>query len=282
MGKSVIDVRGIKRPNSIAWANRVVNAPQTTNPMFNVKTILSRPHPASVMTVSRRFTGVSLPPSRIVHPTNEAEVTKCVWTLATAFDKVPCTNAFSAESGQTVLNYVDKTIRHSIGANGVLVEAANASAVALWELPAFHPIVNIVPQTPYRSLGIAKQEWKQTVQQAKIKYIGTDMDPETGGGMFIRPHYHLDFLARNPHTPKTPGAISAVVVPYLARANQDQLSVWLEATSLDVVPLYQHFGFRVVEEITIGVGRVDEQGRLKQGGEGVKAWLMLVDNHESS
>jgi len=82
--------------------------------------------------------------------------------------------------------------------------------------------------------------------------------------------------------PKIPGAISAVVLPYLARAEQDQLSVWLEATSLDVVTLYQHFGFRVLEEITVGVGRVDGSGAPRKGGEGVKAWLMLVDNHESS
>lgn len=95
----------------------------------------------------------------------------------------------------------------------------------------------------------------------------------------IKPHYHLDFLARNPDiSPKVPGAISAVVRPYLARAKQEGLSVWLEATSLDVVPLYEYFGFRVMEEILVGKGKVDRSGRLQTGGEGVKAWLMVVDN----
>jgi len=259
--------------------------------------LLSRSSALAPMTAGRPYTrsASALPPARVVRPADEADVSKCVWTLASAFDRVPCTNAFSAESGQTVLAYVDKTIRSSLGENGVLVEAANSSAVALWELPCTYAHQEQVQgqgaqqqqqeeeenpgegKMKRRTYGPVKEEWKRVVHRAKAKYIGTEKS--TGA---VRPHYHLDFLARNPAVPKIPGAISAVVLPYLARAEQDQLSVWLEATSLDVVTLYQHFGFRVLEEITVGVGRVDGSGALKRGGEGVKAWLMLVDNHESS
>ncbi|KAK3364722.1 hypothetical protein B0T25DRAFT_530853 [Lasiosphaeria hispida] len=239
------------------------------------------------VTTTRPYSRVALPLARIVQPADEADVSKCVWTIASAFDRVPCTNAFSAESGQTVLNYVNKTIRSSISRNGVLIEAADTSAVALWELPNLHRVAEGPGSTSSGGLHNRtdsdqhiKNEWKQVVQLAKMKYIGTERNSETDD-ITILPHYHLDFLARNPSVPKIPGAISAVVLPYLAKAKQDRLSVWLEATSLDVVTLYKHFGFRVLEEITIGVGRVDGQGKLQNEGEGFKAWLMWVDNDGS-
>ncbi len=54
--------------------------------------------------------------------------------------------------------------------------------------------------------------------------------------------------------------------------------MWLEATSLDVVPLYKSFGFQVVEVIKVGMGKFDGNGQAKKGGEGVEAWLMLINN----
>ncbi len=206
-------------------------------------------------TVLRTSTG---PMARIVSPTSPADVSRCVGALASAFAKVPCTNSFSKASGQTVLDYVDTTVRASIHQpGGTLVEAGDTSAVALWELPytldkTASPATSKAPQVPP-----VKKEWKDVVHRAKEKYIGVDGPPSQGQ---IRPHYHLDFLGRNPHVPKVSGAVSAVVRPFLARAEQDQLNVWLEATSPDVVTLYEYFGFKVVEEIKVGVGKFDGGG----------------------
>ncbi|KAK0702759.1 hypothetical protein B0H67DRAFT_595068 [Lasiosphaeris hirsuta] len=241
------------------------------------------------MNTTRFYTRVAFPTAQIVRLTDEVAISKCVLTIASAFDRVPCTNAFSAEAGQTVFNYVDKTIRSSITKNGILVKAADASAVALWELPFVQEVDTIPTSDAYRNVsndkansnGPIKSEWKEVVQRAKMKYIGTKKNSETNG-LAILPHFHLDFLARNPAGIKVPGAITAVVRPYLTRAKQDRLSVWLEATSLDVVTLYQHFGFRLLEEITVGVGTVNGQGTMKKSGEGVKAWLMIMENDVSS
>jgi len=243
----------------------------------------------SLRAISHPLKTLSLPPSRIVPPSDEALLSKCIFTLSSAFAHVPCTNAFANESNQTVHSYVDKTIRDSLRShNGIIVSSANASAVALWEIPP--PLSSATTSSPQQpgtgasTLGSGhghggpiKTEWNITIQSFKKKHLGVDR--ETGS---VRAHYHLDFLARNPHTPKIAGAISSVVLPLLARAEQESLGVWLEATSDELVPLYRHFGFRVVEEINVGVGRVDGQGQIKQGGEGVRAWLMVVDNCEVS
>ncbi len=91
---------------------------------------------------------------------------------------------------------------------GALVEAGDTSAVALWELPhtrdqAVLPVTSvrsIEPEIPH--IPAIKKEWKEAVRRAKEKYIGLDGPLPQGR---VRPHYHLDFLARNPHIPKVEG-----------------------------------------------------------------------------
>ncbi|KAM3072608.1 hypothetical protein ACMFMF_006948 [Clarireedia jacksonii] len=201
-----------------------------------------------------------LPRANIISHPNDPEVIGCIKGL---------------ESGQTVDEYVDKTVRESLRLGGTLVEAGDTSAVALWELPSGGASALQGSHGPEDiNVAAVKKEWKEVVQRAKKQHIGLETKSSQ-----IRQHYVLDFLGRNPHVPKVPGAISAVVAPFLNRAKQDQHSVWLEATSPNVVPLYEHFGFKIVEEITVGAGRFDEDGQTKDGGSGVKAWLMLIDNH---
>ncbi|KAM7210062.1 hypothetical protein V8F06_014557 [Rhypophila decipiens] len=259
--------------------------------------------PSSPSTPLSPPTALSTPTAATVPLTDLPTLEKCVTTLSSAFSVVPCTNAFAAESNQTVHGYVTETILESIQSHGgVLVQAADASAVALWEVPvASSPSTTngttIAPVTSSHGDSKSenssssgdisiKQEWKNLVHAAKEKYIGivdsptpnSNQNPNKEGAM-IKPHYHLDFLARNPAVyPKIPGAITAVVRPYFSLAKQEGRSVWLEATSLDVVPVYEYFGFKVMEEILVGKGKVDRSGRLAEGGEGVRAWLMVIDN----
>lgn len=39
--------------------------------------------------------------------------------------------------------------------------------------------------------------------------------------------------------------------------------------------MYAHLGFQILEEITVGKGKVDGEGRGKDGGEGVLLWAMM-------
>jgi hypothetical protein len=67
----------------------------------------------------------------------------------------------------------------------------------------------------------------------------------------------------------------------LDRARADQAPAWLEATSAQAVKLYEYYGFRVVEEINVGKGKVDSEGwpTPDGSGEGVTAWAMIYDPH---
>jgi hypothetical protein len=51
--------------------------------------------------------------------------------------------------------------------------------------------------------------------------------------------------------------------------------VVLESTSPRSRDVYAHLGFDMLEEITVGKGKVDAEGRGKEGGEGVVLWAMM-------
>jgi len=51
--------------------------------------------------------------------------------------------------------------------------------------------------------------------------------------------------------------------------------VVLESTSPRSRDVYTHLGFQMLEEIVVGKGKVDGEGRGREGGEGVKLWAMM-------
>ena len=73
-----------------------------------------------------------------------------------------------------------------------------------------------------------------------------------------------------------PGAITAIVKPFLADAKAKNLPVWLESTNAHAKSVYEHFGFEVVGETRIGKGIVGSDGWVKDGGEGVQSWGMIA------
>ncbi len=88
-------------------------------------------------------------------------------------------------------------------------------------------------------------------------------------------YYHLQFLARNPDVPLIPGAVTAVIQPFLDRARAEGVPAWLEAVDERSVRLYEHFGFHLVEKVTMGKGKVNAFGWPEDGGEGVSGWCMI-------
>ncbi len=107
------------------------------------------------------------------------------------------------------------------------------------------------------------------VKGAKEKYLGG------------RKFWHLSFLARNPGVERVEGAIKAVVQPFLERAREEGVPCWLEATNPRAVGLYEKFGFRVVEVIVLGEGKVGADGWPKEeGGEGIRGYCMIWEQPE--
>ncbi|KAK5240382.1 hypothetical protein LTS06_012474, partial [Exophiala xenobiotica] len=63
------------------------------------------------------------------------------------------------------------------------------------------------------------------------------------------------------------------------RAKAENAPAWLEATTPQAVKIYEHFGFRIAEQIVVGKGKIDHEGWPTEDGkgEGVTAWAMIYD-----
>jgi hypothetical protein len=68
-----------------------------------------------------------------------------------------------------------------------------------------------------------------------------------------------------------------LILPFLEKARLENVPAWLEATNDHARDVYSHFGFRVVEEVRIGVGKVDSTGNLAEGGEGILIYGMIAE-----
>lgn len=204
--------------------------------------------------------------------------------IVNAFSTTPLTTAFIVNHDSTPPPYpsplIDYARRHKHFAQGIIdsadsgaeiVQAGDWSAVALWEAPGFKGKAFIDSKAkPGPLLG----EWRSKVTDAKKKYLASPTDPDQ-----IRPFYHFSFLARNTAVPKVAGSIAAVIEPYLQRAREEMVPAWVEATTKQAAGIYTFYGFRLVEEITVGKGQVDAAGWPLEGGEGVTAYALIYDGH---
>lgn len=62
---------------------------------------------------------------------------------------------------------------------------------------------------------------------------------------------------------------------YQEKAQTENLPIWLEATTPSSRNLYLSMGFREVEEITLGKGKVTADATPKPGGSGVSLYAMM-------
>ncbi|EXJ90351.1 hypothetical protein A1O1_03450 [Capronia coronata CBS 617.96] len=253
----------------------------------------------------------SLPYTRI-SADSSSDLDHFISIITDAFSVTPLTTAFIIDNDGTAPlprriprprreRHFAQGILDSAKSNAELVHAGDWSAVALWEPPNFQGKAFINSRTrPGPLLG----EWRSRVKAAKARHLAeassstastpstasetnsasdleTETLPSSTKELPLRPFYHLSFLARNPSVPRVQGSLNAVISPYLERARAEHVPAWLEATSRQASKLYEHYGFRVVEEIVVGKGKVDSEGwpTPDDQGEGVTAWAMIYDSH---
>ena len=259
-------------------------------------------------------TTTTLPPTTQKTSPPSDYVDKFISLLSRSYLTTPLTTAFITEidklqPGTRTKITPDRLHKHfSLGipaaakANVILIEAADFSAAALFEPPDF---CGIPPAQARKNPGPILQEWRSMARRLKGTYLAI---PDTGprswdqpaapsqssGGpsedpypadfnkdtdFETRPFYHLAILARDPDLPgeETDRAMKACLTPFLERAREEGVPVWLETATEDMRDYYVGLGFKVMEEVVIGKGRVDGQGWPKEGGEGVRCWPMMWD-----
>jgi hypothetical protein len=206
--------------------------------------------------------------------TTPEEIIRFSSIIASAFANTAMTNAFIVEKDNTPPPYPSPSIGPSrriehfspfidlgFEHGAEFLEAGDWSAIAMWEPPES----GAAKQFDTLNLTPLRREWRERLAIAKKKYLKE------------RRHYHLGFLARNPDVEPAPGAITALMKPWLEKAKAEGVPVWLEATHDRAVRLYERHGFEMVEAITFGVGSVNEDGWPEEGGKGVTGYCMIAE-----
>ncbi|KAK5081695.1 hypothetical protein LTR05_007828 [Lithohypha guttulata] len=113
---------------------------------------------------------------------------------------------------------------------------------------------------------------------------GPSMDPyptqfNKDANTEVRTFFHLALLVLDTSVPKEEAARAAkeAVVVYLDKAKSADVPIFLEASSLESKNEFLSWGFKAVEEVAVGQGKVDSRGWPTQGGEGVKVWGMIYN-----
>ncbi len=73
------------------------------------------------------------------------------------------------------------------------------------------------------------------------------------------PHYYLDNIGVLP-SEQGKGISSRLIRPFLAKADEEKVSVYTDTVTRINVSLYEHFGFRCVEECAVGMTGVTVWG----------------------
>lgn len=73
------------------------------------------------------------------------------------------------------------------------------------------------------------------------------------------------------------GVARALIIPFLKQAKEEGVPAYLEAITDHARDVYAHFGFRVVEVVTIGKGRASKKGDIVPGGEGIVLYAMIAE-----
>lgn len=232
-------------------------------------------------------TQLSLPKANTIDHTNPDSITRFLSGIASAFTSTTLTRAFLTETDNTpppypspllnkarILRHFSPGITSAARDNAILLEAGDYSALAVWETTKY---TGVPFAHQLQTVGKIRGEWRDRVHELKVKYLGTRRNEN--GEEILNPHYHLGFLVRNPEVPPVTGAISAVTRPMLEEAVREGVPVWLEATYEHAVAIYEHYGFRTVEVVTVGAGSRNTEGWPEEGGSGTKGWAMIFDAH---
>jgi hypothetical protein len=91
------------------------------------------------------------------------------------------------------------------------------------------------------------------------------------------PYWYFFVIGRDPdHVGRS--VSPSLILPFIHKARDIGVPLWLEATSKHSRDIYTKLGFEVVEELKVGKGSCDGKGNLVQGGEGVTMWAMVNDH----
>lgn len=68
-----------------------------------------------------------------------------------------------------------------------------------------------------------------------------------------------------------------MLTTYLEKAREAGVPAWVEASGTRSRDIYTHVGFRLVEEIKVGIGKANGEGFREPGGPGIILYGMIFE-----
>jgi ribosomal protein S18 acetylase RimI-like enzyme len=149
---------------------------------------------------------------------------------------------------------------HAVSRGEVYAVSPGMDGIAIW-LPSGVP--DITFWEALRGGGLA------LIFKGGIKFLGKmkqdeDFMLELRRRLAPTPHWYLSVLGVDPEF-QGRGCASRLLRPMLARLDREGIPAYLETDTEGYVPLYQHFGFKLIQEAVLP-------------GSGSKIWIMLREN----
>lgn len=231
--------------------------------------------------------------------------------LTTAFiteiDKVSPGTEYSALSPDRLKQHFGLGLPLAFKSNVLLTTVTSASsskplAAVLFEPPDFS---GIPPAQARKQPGPILSQYRSVARALKAKHMAM---PETGphqwdtpaspsqassgpsGDPFptefnkdvnteVRTFFHLSLLVRDTSASQvqTSQAVKVAMSVFLDKAKATDVPIFLEASSAESKSEFESWGFKAVEEVAVGQGKVDARGWPTDGGAGVKVWGMVYN-----
>lgn len=95
----------------------------------------------------------------------------------------------------------------------------------------------------------------------------------------VRTFYHLALMVRDGAAPQeqTLQAVKEAMQVYMDKAKATDVPILLETSVPEARDRLVNWGFETLEEVQVGVGKVDARGWPNHNGEGVKVWGMVYN-----
>lgn len=87
--------------------------------------------------------------------------------------------------------------------------------------------------------------------------------------------YHYLFFIGTDLEARGQGFATKIIKQYQRQATEENLPIWLEATTEHSRSVYERCGFKVVHVMSLGEGTHDEGGAKQKGGPGIRIWAMI-------
>jgi hypothetical protein len=143
---------------------------------------------------------------------------------------------------QAYQSIIEQYLSHAARSGAFIAEAGGFSACASWWPPGSHD----PPKDPVVVEGTEPQG--ETLRASSHREI-EKVRFEHVWSRYGQGYWYLGLLGRDPRKPAVPGAVRAVLKPFVDQAAADGKPIWLTTTSRHAREIYLHFGWEVVSVV---------------------------------